>query len=190
MPNPATATAANTLPGVHCQASRDSGRVHHRAVGGAGPDSTCEPGATLPGPPLVQPGFRHRAHPAGCMGAVRAAGGPFGKPTPWRQGRRATWGSGGVTAARGESIQMRAAAAADHRPGATTEKRGAVPIRSHAPGYGRAKVLVYGLFAAASGLGASAAAGGEAGGRAGITGGDGSGLHRAEPGSEQFGVLG
>ena len=40
------------------------------------------------------------------VGAVRAAGGPFGKLTPWRQGSRATWGSGGVTAASGESVQV------------------------------------------------------------------------------------
>ena len=74
-----------------------------------------------------------------------------------RQGE-ADQSSGSITAARGDAAQGRAAATG-HRPGDTAEERGAMPAGSYAPGSKRTRVLAHGLFTAAGGLGASAAAG-------------------------------
>ena len=91
------------------------------------------------------------------MGAVRAAGGLTDKPTPMGQGGEAAWRGRGVIAAGGEGVQVQAAAT-DHGSKGATERKGAVPVRSHAPGYGGTRVMVHGLGSAGGGLGASAAA--------------------------------
>ena len=86
---PTAATATTVLVVKRCQemTAKLEGiegefTIRPLVLGSEGPDPPSEPGAAVPGPPLVQPGFCRGVHPAGCVGAIGAAGGPTGQPSP------------------------------------------------------------------------------------------------------------
>ena len=81
---PTAATATTVLVVRRCPemtAQLEGIEVHHPATGGEGPNTPGESGAALPGPPLVQPGFRSGLHSAGSVGAVSTAGGETDRPS-------------------------------------------------------------------------------------------------------------
>ena len=173
VPNPATATAANTLPGVTARLAGIAGEFTIGLLVVRGLTQPVNLGQHFLGHHWCSLDFATGRTQLGVWGqSVQLVGRLASRPPGAKEGGR----PGGVE---GSPPPGGRASRCEPPPPLTI---GLAPPRRRGElcqleGYGRAKVLVYGLFAAASGLGASAAAGGGAGGRAGITGGDGSGLH-------------